>query len=460
MALTDPDSIGFIGLGAMGMWMADHLAEKLPPTTHLFIYDIITPLMNELYAKYPQKVVRCVSPKDVADQSVIILTMLPEGKDVKTVYLSAEGICSAELKEKLLIDCSTIDTASFLEIRDHVTNLSPSTLFYDAPVSGGVIGAKSGTLAFFLGCREDESLELRQVTGLLSLMGSTVIPCGGPSLGLAAKLSNNYLSGIIAIACSEAMDMGMRSGLDPRTLAKVYAAGTAQNTVCDRFCPVPGVYPEAPSSNGYRDGFKIQLMRKDFSLAVEMARRVEARNVLGGAGLTIYEGASEDVRFASFSIAEYFKLPTKMSTDPKFDDLHKGLFEEGLKVRRAVVGEAYVDKALENGSTEFSRAGQEHITEWAWGNVWTRPGLERRDRSLLNIGMLMALNRGPELAVHIRGARNNGLSELEIREAIIHATVYCGAPAGVDAMKIAERVLNEMAEKGEMPRQLGSRVEN
>ena len=82
-------------------------------------------------------------------------------------------------------------------------------------------------------------------------MGSKIIPCGGPSLGLAAKLSNNYLSGIIAIACSEPMDMGMRSGLDPRVLAKVYAAGTAQNTNCDRFCPVPAVNPEAPSLNGY-----------------------------------------------------------------------------------------------------------------------------------------------------------------------------------------------------------------
>jgi 3-hydroxyisobutyrate dehydrogenase len=222
--------------------------------------------------------------------------MLPEGKHVKTVYLSADGICSADLKEKLLIDCSTIETASFLEVRDHITNLSPSTLFYDAPVSGGVVGAKNGTLTFFLGCHEEETPELSRVTDVLSLMGSTVIPCGGPSLGLAAKLSKNYLSGIIAIACSEAMDMGMRSGLDPRTLAKVYAAGTAQNTVCDKFCPVPGVFPEAPSSNGYQDGFKIQMMRKDFSLAVEMARRVEARNVLGGAGLTIYEGASEDVR--------------------------------------------------------------------------------------------------------------------------------------------------------------------
>ena len=91
--------------------------------------------------------------------------------------------------------------------------------------------------------------------------------------------------------------------------------------------------------------------------------------------------------------------------------------------------------------------------------VRTRPGLSKQQRSLLNIGMLMALNRAPELAVHIRGARNNGLSELEIREAIIHATTYCGVPAGVDAMKTAEKVLNDMAEKGEMARELGNKSE-
>lgn len=149
-----------------------------------------------------------------------------------------------------------------------------------------------------------------------------------------------------------------------------------------------------------------------------------------------------------------------MSTDPKFDELHKQLYDEGMKVRRSVLGDTYVDNTLAKGSTEFARAGQEHITEWAWGNVWTRPGLERRDRSLLNIGMLIALGRGPELAIHIRGARNNGLSELEIREAIVHATVYCGAPAGVDAMKIAEKTLDEMAKSGEMPREMGSKTQN
>ncbi|KAH6621810.1 4-carboxymuconolactone decarboxylase [Boeremia exigua] len=147
------------------------------------------------------------------------------------------------------------------------------------------------------------------------------------------------------------------------------------------------------------------------------------------------------------------------STDPKYDEMHQQLFAEGLAVRRAVVGDSYVTSALENGSTDFSRAGQELVTEWCWGYAWTRPGLDRKQRSLINIGMLMALNRAPELAVHIRGARNNGLSELEIREAIIHATTYCGVPAGVDAMKTAERVLDDMAQKGEMARELGGRSE-
>lgn len=149
--------------------------------------------------------------------------------------------------------------------------------------------------------------------------------------------------------------------------------------------------------------------------------------------------------------------PANMSSDPKFDSLHKQLFDEGLKMRRSVVGDEYVDRALANGSTEFSRAGQELVTEFCWGYAWTRPGLDKKQRSLINIGMLMALNRAPELAVHIRGARNNGLTELEIREAIIHATTYCGVPAGVDAMKTAEKVLNDMAEKGEHARELGSK---
>lgn len=288
--------IGFIGLGAMGWYMAGHLAAKLPEATRIYVFDIVQSLVDKLCDQYGNKIVRCSSAKDVASRSNTIFTMLPEGRHVKSAYLEGpDCVCASNISNKILIDCSTIDTASSLFVKEHIEQSSPSASFYDAPVSGGVVGAQKGTIAFFLGCEEDDR-NMPKLTDLLRLMGKEVIPCGGPSLGLAAKLSNNYLSGIIAIACSEAMDMGMRSGLDPRVLARVYAAGTAQNTICDRFNPVPGIHPEAPSTNGYKNGFKVQLMKKDFSLAMEMATRVGSKNVLGDAGLKTYEGASNDER--------------------------------------------------------------------------------------------------------------------------------------------------------------------
>ena len=100
---------------------------------------------------------------------------------------------------------------------------------------------------------------------------------------------------------------------------------------------------------------------------------------------------------------------------------HKEIFEEGLRVRRAVVGNAYVERSLESGSSEFARPMQQLVTEFCWGSVWTRPGLERQQRSLINLGMLTALNRSTELGVHVRGAVNNGCSEIEIRETLLQA---------------------------------------
>lgn len=153
-------------------------------------------------------------------------------------------------------------------------------------------------------------------------------------------------------------------------------------------------------------------------------------------------------------------MPNKDSTNCNSNSQSLSeLFEIGIANRRTVVGDRFVDSALQNGSSEFAFPGQELVTEWCWGWAWGRPGLAKRDRSLLNIGMLMALNRSTELGVHIRGARNNGLSELEIREAILHATVYCGVPSGVEAMKTAERVLNEMHQNGEKERELDSKVQ-
>jgi 4-carboxymuconolactone decarboxylase len=119
------------------------------------------------------------------------------------------------------------------------------------------------------------------------------------------------------------------------------------------------------------------------------------------------------------------------------------LFEKGLKLRREVLGKDYVDNSMANAN-EFTQAFQEITTEWCWGYAWTRPGLDRKTRSMLNLAMLTALNRAPELKLHVRGALTNGVTVEEIKEVLVHATVYCGIPAGLDAFKAANEVLKEM----------------
>ncbi|MFE9689576.1 4-carboxymuconolactone decarboxylase [Micromonospora sp. NPDC005806] len=122
---------------------------------------------------------------------------------------------------------------------------------------------------------------------------------------------------------------------------------------------------------------------------------------------------------------------------------HEESYEQGLKVRREVLGAEHVDRSLGSVS-EFSRPIQELVTEYCWGGVWSRDGLERKTRSLLNLAMLTALNRSHELAVHVRGAVNNGASEKEIQETLMQTAIYVGVPAALESFRVAERVLKEL----------------
>jgi 4-carboxymuconolactone decarboxylase len=117
-------------------------------------------------------------------------------------------------------------------------------------------------------------------------------------------------------------------------------------------------------------------------------------------------------------------------------------YEDGLRTRKEVLGEAYVERALGN-VTEFTEPIQQLVTEYCWGAVWTRDGIDRRTRSLLNVGMLTAMNRQHELAAHVRGAVNNGCTAVEIREVLLQAAIYCGLPAALDSFRTAEKVLTE-----------------
>jgi len=118
------------------------------------------------------------------------------------------------------------------------------------------------------------------------------------------------------------------------------------------------------------------------------------------------------------------------------------LFERGLKTRREVLGDEYVDKSIA-AADDFTLPLQELVTRYCWGDVWNRPGLDRQQRSLINLAMIAALNRPHELRLHVRGALNNGLSRETIREVLLQVAVYCGVPAAIDSFRVAREVLEE-----------------
>lgn len=123
-------------------------------------------------------------------------------------------------------------------------------------------------------------------------------------------------------------------------------------------------------------------------------------------------------------------------------------FSQGIAVRREVLGSEYVDRAIQ-GADDFTRPLQELVTEFAWGAIWTRPGLPRKTRSLVNLAMITALNRPHELRLHLRGAVHNGCTRGEIQEVLLQTAAYCGLPAALDSFRVAQEVFRELDAEGE-----------
>ena len=123
------------------------------------------------------------------------------------------------------------------------------------------------------------------------------------------------------------------------------------------------------------------------------------------------------------------------------------LFEQGLEIRREVLGREYVDKSLQ-AADNFTKPLQELVTKYCWGEVWGRPGISRKERSFINLAMLTALNRPHEIKIHVRGALNNGCSEAEIMEVLLQTMIYCGVPAAMDAFRVARATLEECRQEG------------
>jgi 3-hydroxyisobutyrate dehydrogenase len=227
----------------------------------------------------------------------VIITVLPEPQHVKAVYkqiLDQNNLLTATpIKNKrLFIDCSTIDPMTSAGVAEQAHS-SGQGRFVDAPMSGGVVGAAAGKLTFMLGAEEDI---VSRVTEILGMMGKRVVHLGPPTSGLKGKLANNYLLALNNIATCEAMNMGVKWGLDPKKLTDMINTATGACWPSLINGPVPNVSPDTPSSHDYEGGFGTALMLKDLKLALAAAEEADVSPYLGERARELYTAVSEDSR--------------------------------------------------------------------------------------------------------------------------------------------------------------------
>jgi len=272
--------VGFIGLGKMGQRMAQNLMKA---GKTIVVYDIISESLSQFKANGATV---AESPKEVAQLSNAIITMLPSSPQVHSVYLSLENPTSlihGVSKGQICIDCSTSDPNVARLINEKFKALGVEVV--DSPVSGGVIGAQNATLTFMIGGSEEG---YNRAKPLLQLMGKHVIHCGGSGNGQVTKVCNNLLLAISMIGVSEAMNLGIQLGMDPKILTGVLNTSSGRCWSTDSYNPVPGILPNVPSSNDYKGGFAVDLMAKDLGLAISAAQSTKQSLLLGGSAHQIY----------------------------------------------------------------------------------------------------------------------------------------------------------------------------
>jgi 3-hydroxyisobutyrate dehydrogenase len=275
--------IGFIGLGNMGLPMAQNLIKAGHPVCG---YDVNGAALDK-FAAVGGIAVRSL---DVASMGVdLVITMLPAREQVREVYLGQGGVLASAAAGTLLIDCSTVDveTARAVAAAARVNELD----MLDAPVSGGVAGAQAGTLTFMVGGGERPFERAKPV---LEAMGKSIILAGSAGSGQAAKICNNMILGISMIGVCEAFVLADKLGLDPLKLFEIASQSSGQCWSMTSYCPMPGPVPASPANHDFQPGFTAAMMLKDLKLAQDAARLTRAVSPLGAGAAAIYQRFVED----------------------------------------------------------------------------------------------------------------------------------------------------------------------
>ena len=272
-------NIGFIGLGNMGAPMAANLVKS---GDFVVGFDVVAAARQE---SAQSGIEIAPSAKACVEKADVIVTMLPAGEHVRSVW---SEILPAAKRGALFIDCSTIDVTSARAA--HALAAERGIAALDAPVSGGVAGAKAATLTFMVGGSTEAFARGKPV---LERMGKRVVHCGDAGNGQAAKICNNMILGASMIAVSEAFVLGEKLGLSHQALFDVASASSGQCWSLTSYCPVPGPVPASPANSGYKPGFAAALMLKDLKLAREAAGAVHVKTAIGTHAAEIYERFAE-----------------------------------------------------------------------------------------------------------------------------------------------------------------------
>ena len=277
---TTKPNIAFIGLGNMGAPMAENL---LKAGYTLSVYD----LSAEATARLQQAGASVAdSPKDAVQNAQVIISMLPAGKHVHSVYLgegSSDGLLIDLPKGTLVIDSSTIAAADARKVAEVASKLGID--FLDAPVSGGTGGAIAGTLTFIVG---GDDAAFAKAEPILAVMGKNIFHAGEHGAGQVAKICNNMLLGILMAGTAEAINLGVKNGLDPKVLSDIMLQSSGRNWTLEVYNPYPQVMENVPSSNGYQGGFMSKLMQKDLNLAMQTAQDTHVETPMGAKATELY----------------------------------------------------------------------------------------------------------------------------------------------------------------------------
>ena len=275
--------IAFIGVGNMGNPMANQLVKA---GKDVRVFDVSSEVIK-IAKKSGLNVIN--SMDELLDGAGTVISMLPEGKHVKSLYLGEKGILKKISKDCLIIDCSTIDIETSLELGNEAKKLGIKMI--DAPVTGGVMGARVGKLNFLVG-GSDEAVVIAKP--LFDIMGQKILHAGEQGSGVGVKICNNMSLGISMIASAESLMLAKRLKMDVKKVHQIIKEASGNNWAMTNYTPLPNLTEGVPSNNKYRAGFTASMMKKDLNLARDAAKSVNASIPLGKMALEIFSKFCDD----------------------------------------------------------------------------------------------------------------------------------------------------------------------